>query len=115
MQARKATTYLSPEESGNAWRFAKVSKSISSPTVQFTELIAPFKCKWTPRVGSPPLGPPPQMGTTKEMNDALLILPDEDRTAKPTAIEFAGSIARSVLNSNGGVLVTSGLTCSCGT
>ena len=26
------TTYLSPERAENAWRFAKVSKSISSPT-----------------------------------------------------------------------------------
>ena len=52
----------------------------------------------------------PQVGTLKEMNDALLILPDEDRDGKADrVIEFA-----KVHNPlgfefwNGGVLVTSG-------
>ena len=107
------TQYLSPQESGKRIAVRQgFEVNLFADEVQFPELINPVQLQVDSkgRLWAAAWPTYPKWEPLKEMNDALLILPDEDRDGKADrVIEFA-----KVHNPlgfefwNGGVLVTSG-------
>ena len=112
-QKEGTTTYLSPEESGNKFAVRDgFEVNLFADEQQFPQLINPVQMQvdskgrlWAAAWPTYPMWEP-----MKEMNDALLILPDDNNDGKADrVIEFA-----KVHNPlgfefwNGGVLVTSG-------
>ena len=107
------TTYLSPEESGKRMAVRQgFQVNLFADEVQFPELINPVQMQVDSkgRLWAAAWPTYPKWEPLKEMNDALLILPDEDRDGKADrVIEFARVHCPLGFEFwNGGVLVTSG-------